>query len=116
MEMMGRAAAMVAGILFAGTAAAQSPAPATGNKPETSCTTTTGSATTGSGEEKTQNSMAMEKSAVLPEAGGHSNSAAPTVQSAGKSLEVRAECPPDAKAKGGFVIPGRAPSARARNP
>lgn len=98
--MMGRAAAIAAGILFAGTAAAQTPAPAAGNKPETSCTTTTGSATAGTGEEKTQNSMAMEKSAVLPEAGGHSNSAAPTVQSAGKPLEVRSECPPDAKSKG----------------
>jgi hypothetical protein len=100
MKMVGRAAAIAAGILFAGTAAAQTPAPAAGNKPETSCTTTTGSATSGSGEEKTQNSMAMEKSAVLPEAGGHSGSAAPTVQSAGKPLEVRSECPPDAKPKG----------------
>jgi hypothetical protein len=100
MEMMGRAAAMVAGILFAGAAAAQTPAPAAGNKPETSCTTTTGSATAGSGADKTQNSMAMEKSAVLPDAGGHANSAAPTVQSAGKPLEVHSECPPDAKPKG----------------
>ncbi|HYW64759.1 MAG TPA: hypothetical protein VE865_16325 [Bradyrhizobium sp.] len=93
--MLVRAAAIVAGMLFVGTAAAQTTAPA--NKPETSCTT--GSATAGSGE-KTQNSMAMEKSAVLPEAGGHSNSAAPTVQSAGKPLEVRSECPPDSKPKG----------------
>ena len=98
--MTGRAAAIVAGILFAGTAAAQTPAPAGANKPETSCTTTTGSATSGSGEDKTQNSMAVEKSAVLPDAGGHSSSAAPTVQSAGKPLEVRSECPPDAKPKG----------------
>jgi len=96
--MLVRAAAIVAGMLFVGTAAAQTTAPA--NKPETSCTTTTGSATAGSGGEKTQNSMAMEKSAVLPEAGGHSNSAAPTVQSAGKPLEVRSECPPDSKPKG----------------
>ena len=71
---------------------------AVGRKPETSCTTT-GAATSGSGEEKTSNSMAMEKSAVLPDAGG-SNSAAPTVQSGGKPLEVRSECPPDSKPKG----------------
>jgi hypothetical protein len=40
--------------------------------------------------------MAMEKSAILPDAGG-SNSAAPTVQSGGKPMEVRPECPPDSK-------------------
>jgi hypothetical protein len=87
-------------VLF-GTAAAiaQTAAPGSANKPETSCTTT-GAATSGSGEEKTQNSMAVEKSAVLPEAGGHGSSAAPTVQSGGKPLEVRSECPPDAKPKG----------------
>jgi hypothetical protein len=38
--------------------------------------------------------MAIEKSAILPDAGG-SNSAAPTVQSGGKPMEVRPECPPD---------------------
>ena len=91
-------AAVVAGLLIAGAAAAQTAAPS-GGKPETSCTTT-GAATSGSGEEKTSNSMAMEKSAVLPDAGGHSNSAAPTVQSGGKPLEVRSECPPDSKPKG----------------
>jgi hypothetical protein len=91
------AAAIFAGILVAGAAAAQTAAPS-GAKPETSCTTT-GAATSGSGEEKTSNSMAMEKSAVLPDAGG-ANSAAPTVQSGGKPLEVRKECPPDSKSKG----------------
>jgi hypothetical protein len=93
------AAAIFAGMLAAGAAVAQTAAPSAA-KPETSCTTTTGAATSGSGEEKTQNSMAMEKSAVLPDAGG-SNSAAPTVQSGGKPLEVRSECPPDSKPKGG---------------
>jgi hypothetical protein len=92
------AAAMFAGLMVAGAAVAQTAAPSAA-KPETSCTTTTGAATSGSGEEKTQNSMAMEKSAVLPDAGG-SNSAAPTVQSGGKPLEVRSECPPDSKPKG----------------
>jgi hypothetical protein len=91
------AAAIFAGILVSGAAAAQTAAPSAA-KPETSCTTT-GAATSGSGEEKTSNSMAVEKSAVLPDAGG-SNSAAPTVQSGGKPLEVRSECPPDSKPKG----------------
>jgi hypothetical protein len=90
-------AAVFAGVLVAGIATAQTAAPS-GAKPETSCTTT-GAASSGSGEEKTANSMAMEKSAVLPEAGG-SNSAAPTVQSGGKPLEVHSECPPDSKPKG----------------
>jgi hypothetical protein len=55
-------------------------------------------AQTGSGEEKTANSMAIEKSAILPDAGG-SDSAAPTVQSGGKPLKVDPNCPPDSKPK-----------------
>ena len=66
-------------------------------KPETACTTSP-AATTGKGEEKTANSMAVEKSAVLPDAGG-ANSAAPTVQSGGKPLKVSPDCPPDSKPK-----------------
>ena len=89
-------AAIVAGLLMAGTAVAQTSAPAT-QKPETNCTTAS-SATSGSADEKTSNSMAMGKSAILPEAGG-ANSAAPTVQSGGKPMEVRSECPPDSKSK-----------------
>jgi hypothetical protein len=92
------AIAILAGSLAAGAASAQSTAPSGDkNKAETSCTTT-GTATSGSGEEKTANSMAVEKSAVLPDAGG-ANSAAPTVQSGGKPLEVRQDCPPDSKGK-----------------
>ena len=90
-------AAVFAGLLIAGAAAAQTAAPS-GAKPETSCTTT-GAATSGSGDEKTSNSMAVEKSAILPDAGG-ANSAAPTVQSGGKPMEVHSECPPDSKGKG----------------
>ena len=90
------AAAIFAAVLSVGTAAAQSTA-ASGDKPETACTTSP-AATTGKGEEKTANSMAVEKSAVLPEAGG-SNSAAPTVQSGGKPLKVSPDCPPDSKPK-----------------
>jgi hypothetical protein len=98
MKMIYRVAVTVfAGLVFAGTAAAQTAAPS-GAKPETNCTTSS-SATSGSAAEKTSNSMAVEKSAILPEAGG-SNSAAPTVQSGGKPMEVHSECPPDSKAKG----------------
>ena len=92
-------AAVFAGLLVAGAAAAQSSTTPSVAKPETNCTTSS-AATTGSAAEKTSNSMAMEKSAILPEAGG-ANSAAPTVQSGGKPMEVHSECPPDSKPKGG---------------
>jgi len=82
--------------LAIGPAAAQQKASPT-EKQETSCTTSS-AATTGSASEKTSNSMAVEKSAILPDAGG-ANSAAPTVQSGGKPMEVRPECPPDSKPK-----------------
>jgi hypothetical protein len=88
--------AVLAGTLVVGPAVAQSTAPSS-EKPETSCTTSS-AATSGSAGERTSNSMAVEKSAVLPDAGG-SNSAAPTVQSGGKPLEVRPDCPPDSKPK-----------------
>src|SRR6187431_1528014 len=90
------AAAIVAGLLSVSAAAAQSTA-ASADEPETACTTSP-AATTGKGEEKTANSMSVEKSAVLPEAGG-ANSAAPTVQSGGKPLKVDPNCPPDSKPK-----------------
>lgn len=91
------AAAILLGTLVVAPAIAQSTTPSS-EKPETSCTTT-GSATSGSGDEKTSNSMAIEKSAILPEAGG-ANSAAPTVQSGGKPMVVGKDCPPDSKPKG----------------
>ena len=90
------AAAIVAGLLGVSAAAAQSTGTSDA-KPETACTTSP-AATTGKGEEKTANSMAVEKSAVLPDAGG-TNSAAPTVQSGGKPLKVCPDCPPDSKPK-----------------
>ena len=90
------AAAIAAGLLSVSAAAAQ-PTGTSGDKPETACTTSP-AATTGKGEEKTANSMSVEKSAVLPEAGG-ANSAAPTVQSGGKPLKVDSNCPPDSKPK-----------------
>ena len=90
------AGVFVAGLLGIGAVAAQTTG-ASDAKQETACTTSP-SATTGRGEEKTANSMAVEKSAVLPDAGG-SNSAAPTVQSGGKPLKVSPDCPPDSKPK-----------------
>jgi hypothetical protein len=89
-------AAIVAGLLSMSAAAAQS-AGTSGAKPETACTTSP-AATSGSGDEKTANSMAVGKSAVLPDAGG-ANSAAPTVQSGDKALKVSPDCPPDSKRK-----------------
>lgn len=35
-----------------------------------------------------------ENSAIVPSAGGHKDSAAPTVQQDGKPVEQRADCPP----------------------
>lgn len=68
----------------------------TSDKPETSCNTT--STNTTSGNAKTADtSMSVEKSAILPSAGGHANSAAPTVQSDGKAMQVRPDCPPETK-------------------
>lgn len=94
--MMRVAGVIVAGLLGMSAAVAQTSG-VSDVKPETACTTSP-AATTGSGEEKTANSMAVEKSAVLPDAGG-SNSAAPTVQSGGKPLKVDPNCPPDSKPK-----------------
>lgn len=92
------AAAIFASSLFVGAAVAQTAAPSA-QQQDTSCTTTTGAATSESGEQKTANSLAVDKSAILPSAGGHANSAAPTVQSGGKPMEVRKDCPPDPKPK-----------------
>jgi hypothetical protein len=57
----------------------------------TNCSPPSGAATTGSAG---QNAQAVEKSAILPSAGGQpGSSAAPTVQRDGKSVEVRRDCP-----------------------
>ena len=72
----------------------------------TNCHTpwTTGSAAPKSDETKsTGNAQDVEKSAILPSVGGHQDSAAPTVQRDGKSVEARTDCPDEpqsAKPKG----------------
>jgi hypothetical protein len=82
---------------------AQTAAPASGsNKPETGCTPSAaasggGQTASDSGQTtgSTGNSMAIEKNAILPSAGGHAQSAAPTVQNNGEPMQVRPDCPPD---------------------
>jgi hypothetical protein len=91
-------AAACAGLLSVTPSLAQTNAPGanspTSDKPETSCNTST---TTGNADKTIGTSTAMEKSAILPSAGGHANSAAPTVQSDGKPMEVRPDCPPETR-------------------
>ncbi|WP_082637682.1 hypothetical protein [Bradyrhizobium retamae] len=90
------AAAIFVAVIGVSAASAQSTAPS-GQKQETACTTSP-AATSGSGEEKTSNSVTVGKSAVLPDAGG-TNSAAPTVQSGDKPLKASPNCPPDSTPK-----------------
>jgi hypothetical protein len=89
-------AAAVAG-LFAATPLLAQTSTSGAEKPETSCNTTPSGSTTGNADTKAQTSTSMEKSAILPSAGGHANSAAPTVQSDGKAMAVRPDCPPETK-------------------
>ena len=70
--------------------------------PLTNCHTpgTTGSAPSKSTDDKaTGNAQDVDKSAILPSAGGHQQSAAPTVQRDGKSVEARTDCPDEPKAQ-----------------
>jgi uncharacterized membrane protein len=89
-------AAAFAGLFAVTPSLAQTTAPAS-DKAETSCNTTSSAATSGNAGKTTGTSTGIEKSAVLPSAGGHASSAAPTVQSDGKPMEVRPDCPPETK-------------------
>jgi uncharacterized protein YggE len=89
-------AAAFAGLFAATPSLAQTPAPES-DKPETSCNTTSSSGKTSGTAKTADTSMGVEKSAILPSAGGHANSAAPTVQSDGKAMEVSPDCPPETK-------------------
>lgn len=90
-------ATAVLGTFIVGSAWAQTAAPAA-DKQETSCNTTVGTSP-GAATASDKSSMAIEKSAILPSASGHANSAAPTVQQDGKAMQVRPDCPPDGKTK-----------------
>jgi hypothetical protein len=93
-------AAAFVGLLAVTPSLAQTAAPAgdkLDDKAETSCNTASPSTTTGNADKTTGTSTAMEKSAILPSAGGHANSAAPTVQRDGKPMEARPDCPPETK-------------------
>lgn len=83
--------------LFAATPSLAQTSGSGSEKPETSCNTTASSGTTSGNAKTADTSMSVEKSAILPSAGGHANSAAPTVQSDGKAMEVRPDCPPETK-------------------
>ena len=89
--------AALAGLFAATPALSQSNAP-TSEKPETSCNTVSNT-TTGSAGKTSDTSMAMEKSAILPDAGGEKKSAAQTVQNEEKPMSVQKDCPPDRPSK-----------------
>ena len=80
-------------VLSTGLAAALEPQRGDASKDLTNCTRSSAQeSTTGAASSDAQ---AVEKSAILPSAEGHENSAAPTVQRNGESVEVRANCPQD---------------------
>jgi hypothetical protein len=64
-----------------------------GAKDLTNCPPASAAGTTGTAPDSAN---AVEKSAILPSAGGHEQSAAPTVQRDGKAVEARTDCPQDA--------------------
>ena len=79
--------AAAAALLLSGSASAQDKS----QEKMTNCPPHSGTATTGS---TAQNAQAVEKSAILPSAGGEpGSSASPTVQRDGKSVEGRSDCP-----------------------
>ncbi|WFU16406.1 hypothetical protein [Bradyrhizobium sp. CB3481] len=95
---MTRVAVAILAAVIGGNAASAQTTAESADKQDTACTTTSPSATTGHGEEKTPNSQTVGQSAVLPDAGG-ANSAARTVWSGNKPLKVSPDCPPDSTPK-----------------
>ncbi len=92
---MHRIALTTAAVLLAMSAAGAQKldGPGNGNKDLTNCPPASAGQTTGAASDKAQ---AVEKSAILPAAGGHEQSAAPTVQRDGKAVEARTDCAQDA--------------------
>ncbi len=92
MKRIALAAAVIA--FAASTALAQKlDGPGNANKDLTNCPPASAGQTTGTASEDAQ---AVEKSAILPSAEGHEQSAAPTVQRDGKAVEARTDCAQDA--------------------
>jgi hypothetical protein len=54
---------------------------------------TTGTSAPGSDGTEPPQRQPIERSAILPDAGGENQSAAPTVQQNGKSVEAQTDCP-----------------------
>ena len=92
---MNRIALTAAVVIFAASSALAQKleGPGNGNKDLTNCPPASAGQTTGAASDSAQ---AVEKSAILPSAGGHEQSAAPTVQRDGKAVEARTDCPQDA--------------------
>lgn len=81
-------------LIAAGTASAQKlEGRGDGNKDLTNCPPSAAGQTTGAASD---DAKAVEKSAILPSAEGHEQSAAPTVQRDGQAVEARTDCPQDA--------------------
>jgi hypothetical protein len=93
MRRIALAAAVIA--FAASTALAQKlDGPGNGNKDLTNCPPASAGQTTGA--TASEDAQAVEKSAILPSAEGHEQSAAPTVQRDGKAVEARTDCAQDA--------------------
>jgi hypothetical protein len=92
---MNRIVLTAAAILIAASAASAQKldGPGSGDKDLTNCPPASAGQTTGATSDDAQ---AVEKSAILPSAGGHEQSAAPTVQRDGQAVEARTDCPQDA--------------------
>ena len=92
---MNRIALTVAAMLIAVSAASAQKLEGRGDgsKDLTNCPPASAGQTTGASPDAAD---AVEKSAILPSAGGHEQSAAPTVQRDGKAVEARTDCPQDA--------------------
>ena len=89
------AAAVAIVLIAAGTASAQQKIEGRGDatKDLTNCPPAQAGQTSGAASD---DANAVEKSAILPSAGGHEQSAAPTVQRDGQAVEARTDCPQDA--------------------
>lgn len=92
---MRRSCVTLAAVLFAVSAASaqQLQAPGDASKDLTNCPPARAGVTTGAASD---DAKAVEKSAILPSADNHEQSAAPTVQRDGKAVEARSDCPQDA--------------------